>query len=216
MKIDFTCPHCDTEITFWTALKQPTPFRFKCSKCKTKYTVAAPHVRGITFGAVLCGILLGFGFFLTFMLGAFFFYTFFVFAVGIWLTLELWSLKYIARFGTLTIIRLTGQDESAKKRADLVRLTAYLALACAVYIEAGWTLYFWRFSTSYVLLDSDVIVFVAPFVLALVVNAVLIWRALDAKGSHLLRLSISVAGSFVCSLVGSAIYMIVAFNTIGT
>lgn len=97
-----------------------------------------------------------------------------------------------------------------------MRLATYLALACTAYVEVGWFLYFWRFSTSYVLLDSDVIVFVAPFVLALTVNAALIWRAFDSKNSQLLRLSMSVAGSFVCSLVGSAIYMIVALNTIGS
>ena len=67
----------------------------------------------ITLGAILLGILFGFGLFLTFKLGAFFFIPFIVLAVGIILTLELWFLKYIAKFGTLTVIKTTKKDESA-------------------------------------------------------------------------------------------------------
>lgn len=95
------------------ALNQPTPFRFKCSKCKSKSAVKVPGMMVIFLGVILFGILLGFGLFLTLKLGAFFFIPFIVLAVGIILTLQLWYLKYIAKFGTLTVIKTTKKDESA-------------------------------------------------------------------------------------------------------
>ncbi len=52
------CDNCGTEITFWMSLKQPTPFRFKCSRCKTKYRVSAPYIKTLTLAIVFMAVVL--------------------------------------------------------------------------------------------------------------------------------------------------------------
>lgn len=39
------CENCGSDFTFWMALKQGTPFRFKCSKCKARYKVSTPRMK---------------------------------------------------------------------------------------------------------------------------------------------------------------------------
>lgn len=59
------CPNCNADITFWMGLKQPTPFRLKCSRCETEYALHAPFMSLIavlvTIGAVLAVGMTGLG-----------------------------------------------------------------------------------------------------------------------------------------------------------
>lgn len=67
----------------------------------------------ITLGVILYGIVLVLGLIEMYELGAFLFISFIVLAVGIYLATVLWFLKYIAKYGTLTIIGSNKQDEPA-------------------------------------------------------------------------------------------------------
>jgi hypothetical protein len=104
------CDNCKSEITFWMALKQPTPFRFKCSRCKAKYRVSTPRMKTILVGVVVLfvGLTLGllFG---TDELGFVFAIPFFFFMVGVWLMLEAWTHKYISNHGVFTKTGITEQ-----------------------------------------------------------------------------------------------------------
>jgi hypothetical protein len=99
------CKNCNSEITFWMGLKQPTPFRFKCSKCKTKYKVSTPRMMTIFIGVIVLfaeltlGLCIG-----TYKLGVSFSIPFLLLMIGILLMLEVWTHKYISKFGTFTRI----------------------------------------------------------------------------------------------------------------
>lgn len=47
-----TCPKCNADVTFWMGIKQSTPFRFKCDRCKSEYNVRTPFMRLIFAGAI--------------------------------------------------------------------------------------------------------------------------------------------------------------------
>jgi hypothetical protein len=99
------CENCNTEITFLMALRQPTPFRFKCSKCKARYRVSAPYMKAITIGVIIVFATLTFGLWIGAKnFGIVFAGPFAVLMVGIWLMLEIWTCKYISTQGTLTRI----------------------------------------------------------------------------------------------------------------
>ena len=65
----------------------------------------------IILGVILLFIVLAYGLIRAYELGAFFFIPSILFTVGIYLALELWSNRYIAKFGTLTLIGTTKQGE---------------------------------------------------------------------------------------------------------
>ena len=59
------CPCCLVEVTFWAALKQGTPFRYKCPQCRSTFRIQTPcmpliltNVCFVVFLAVL-GVWLG-------------------------------------------------------------------------------------------------------------------------------------------------------------
>ena len=102
---NMNCDNCQTEFTFGMALKQPTPFRFTCSKCKTKYDVKTPYMKTIFIGAIGLGVLFAIGLFAgmtSYDSGFILPYTLF-FAV-ILLALEYWGHKYISARGQFTEI----------------------------------------------------------------------------------------------------------------
>jgi hypothetical protein len=102
------CENCNNDLTFWMAFKQPTPFRFKCSRCKTKYKVSTPYMMAIFVAVVVlfAGLALGFltG---TETLGITFAIPFVALMIGVWLLLELWIYKYISRKGTFKRLGIT-------------------------------------------------------------------------------------------------------------
>ena len=99
------CENCGSDITFWMALKQVTPFRFKCSKCKARYKVSTPHMKLIF--CVLCGLSIGFGFGAA-NLGDFL--SFFFILIGSGLIFEILIHRYISAHGTFTRIGITEQS----------------------------------------------------------------------------------------------------------
>ncbi len=99
------CENCGTEITFWMMQKQPTPFRYKCAGCKSRYRIETPGMfiivgvvvvltiamaLGLGFGAEIWG--------LTFVIPC----VLVIFVIGF--CLELWVQKYIARKGNFLLI----------------------------------------------------------------------------------------------------------------
>ena len=99
------CSNCDSEITLWMAMKQPTPFRFSCSVCKTRYKVSTPGMTAIFAVVVVLFALLtvanyfvamirGYGYGALFLLGI----------VIIAFFMEGWMNEYIGRAGTFTKI----------------------------------------------------------------------------------------------------------------
>lgn len=52
------CPTCNVQVTFGEALKQGTPFRFKCSRCQTKFRVVAPRMPLIFVSVCFVSLLL--------------------------------------------------------------------------------------------------------------------------------------------------------------
>jgi len=108
------CENCSAEITFWMALRTPTPFRFKCPKCKTKYRVSTPGMKAIFLGTILASCGLSFGFVLgTFELGAVFAVPYVLLVIGLWLLLEVWTCKYMSKYATLTRVGVTELPAAA-------------------------------------------------------------------------------------------------------
>ena len=114
------CQNCETEITFWMDLRQPTPFRFECSHCKARFRVSTPHMNAIVVGVILLtagltiGLIVG-----TVNLGIFFFAPFFALMIGFWLGLEVWAHRYMSANGRFTRIETsepTGPDDASRPR----------------------------------------------------------------------------------------------------
>jgi len=108
-----TCPKCSADVTFWMGMKQSTPFRFKCDRCKSQYNVQTPFM-GLIFAGTICATSL------------------FVFAVCIgvwklgikillpsvplwlaaWVAMELLMHSYVKRRGRF-VARAVGEPEHA-------------------------------------------------------------------------------------------------------
>ena len=97
------CKNCNAEITFLRVLKQPSPFRFKCSECKAKYKVSTPGMTAILVGVVVAFFGLTAGLCtVTEELGVLFSIPYIAIMIGAWLVLEVWTHRYISRRGTFT------------------------------------------------------------------------------------------------------------------
>ena len=97
------CENCNSEITFWMTLKQSTPFRFKCSVCKAKYKVSTPRMKTIFLAIVLLFAGLAIGLDIgTEKFGIVFATPFILLMVSIWLLLEVWTNRYISKYGKFT------------------------------------------------------------------------------------------------------------------
>ncbi len=112
-----TCPNCDADVTFWVALKQPTPFWFTCARCRSKYRVQTPFMR-LVFVAVVCvGSLFVFAVYLAIeRLGFVVLVACVPILVAAWFALELWTYRYIKRRGTFVQMR-TGKRTRAPESA---------------------------------------------------------------------------------------------------
>jgi hypothetical protein len=94
------CPNCDAAITFWTSLKQLTPIRFKCPKCRTKFKVLLPFVWwfltsvSVASAMLPIGVLLGME-----LIGPVSLLVTVPLLVAGAMTLELWCHRYITRRG---------------------------------------------------------------------------------------------------------------------
>lgn len=102
---EMKCANCGFEFTFWVSLKQPSPFRYRCPCCKTRYRVRMPCMKSIVCGVVLLFACLTFGLLYgSETHGILFFAPFLILMIAIWLSLEFWTHNYIARNGQFTQI----------------------------------------------------------------------------------------------------------------
>jgi len=103
------CPSCLAEVTFWTALKQGTPFRFKCPRCGSKcrvYTSFMPFIFvGVCCGTLLGVLAVGLG---VMTLGLIVLLPAVPLFVAMWIALEMWTYRYIKRRGRFVLMR-TGE-----------------------------------------------------------------------------------------------------------
>ena len=42
------CPNCHSPVTFWVAVRQAVPFRFRCPTCRAQFAVQAPGLLPIS------------------------------------------------------------------------------------------------------------------------------------------------------------------------
>ena len=117
------CPNCNADVTFGMALKQPTPFRLKCSCCGCKYRLQTPFMRLIAV-AVSPGVIL-----LPSMplLGALWLgFWSLCFSIPIliaaWLALEWATYRYILRRGRFTPLSARSGAFSSTERASAGKL----------------------------------------------------------------------------------------------
>ena len=100
------CEKCGAEMTFWSALNQLTPFRFKCSNCKTKYRAILPYMKIRTFVFcvlfVLLGVLLSIG---TEVFGIVFLALFLLLMLVILIAEEFAMYRAISQKGKLVLIQ---------------------------------------------------------------------------------------------------------------
>lgn len=115
-----SCPNCLAEVTFWAALKQYTPFRFKCPHCKESYRIHTPRM-ALMFCAVICGTIL---YALGICIGVLIFGSLVLLAavplfMAAWIALEIWSHQYIKCHGNLTHIYTGEQEIERRPKAQL-------------------------------------------------------------------------------------------------
>lgn len=134
------CKNCNAEITFLMALKQLSPFRFKCSACKAKYKVSTPGMMAIFVGVVGLSFGLAVGLCnVTETLGVRFTIPYIAFIIGVWLVLEAWTHKYISRRGTFTRIGIdkTPVDKAKHGAGALTLLVVDLIFAVCSCLQLG-------------------------------------------------------------------------------
>ncbi|MBW3565559.1 MAG: hypothetical protein KY459_12605 [Acidobacteria bacterium] len=107
------CPQCEAPITFWRHLRQPTPFRYRCSSCNTKFRLETPRMKTIFLAVCLLFAVLG----ATFVIGlqqwgVGFGIGFGIVIIGVLLALEVWAQRLITAGATFTKI-----DEKPKRTA---------------------------------------------------------------------------------------------------
>ena len=106
------CPHCLIDVTFWAALKMPTPFLFKCSGCESTFRVESPFMRLIvTIAVVGAGAQLAGVFFCVERFGAISLAATLPVLIGSYCGLEVWLYRYIMRHGRF--IALDADDEGS-------------------------------------------------------------------------------------------------------
>jgi heme A synthase len=134
------CKNCNAEITFLMALKQLSPFRFKCSTCKAKYNVSTPGMMAIFVGVVGLSFGLAFGLrAVTETPGVMLTIPYLAFIICVWLGLEAWIHKYISRRGTFTRIGIdeTPADKAKHSAGALTLLVVDLILAVCACLQLG-------------------------------------------------------------------------------
>ena len=111
---EIKCMKCGEVCSILTSIKQPTPFKYRCPSCKTKYRLKTPWMKSILLGisilffSLTIALLFGsekYGF-IVFVPG-------FIIMVIIWLSLELWTHNYIAQKSQFTEIKKKTEPEDA-------------------------------------------------------------------------------------------------------
>ena len=97
-----------------------------------------------------------------------------------------------------------------------MKTTALAIVIAVVYGIAGFLLYRARVIHHSVWLDSDLVVFFIPAVLAWLTNGLLIWSSFRRRILDRSPLGATVAISFALTLITALVYCTIAFNTFGT
>ena len=105
------CENCGTEITFWMMQKQPTPFRYTCTACKSRYRIETPGMPVIVCVLVLVivalALSLGFG---AMYWGIKFALPYVLVIIGVGFCIEVWMQRYIARNGIFSLVEGSGDE----------------------------------------------------------------------------------------------------------
>jgi hypothetical protein len=101
-------------------------------------------------------------------------------------------------------------------RLEDVRTAITLTVIALAYALAGFGLYRGRVVTADGILDSDILVFLAPALFALAANTLCLWRSLRSSMRLWTRLGVAIAGGITATVIAAAGYMFVAFNAYGT
>lgn len=111
------CENCGTDVTFWM-MQKFAPFRYVCSNCKTRYRIAAPNMMVIIvlIGVLLIGMALGLGFG-GLEWGLVFIIPCLVVIVAVGFCVEMWLYKYLAQYGTFSMI-LEGVEGGEQASED--------------------------------------------------------------------------------------------------
>lgn len=96
------CESCQSEITFFMALRQALPHRFRCPRCDARYRVKAPRLGLIVTGIIAIFAVLVYQFALGMSVhGPSFIIPFLIVTVMIWLVFEFLLHRHITLNGQL-------------------------------------------------------------------------------------------------------------------
>jgi len=99
------CSNCDTKITFLTSLKQPTPYRYKCGNCKTRFKVRTPGMNMFMALVVFLFVLLTVGMMnVYFSFGMLLAVPMIVFMIALWMIIEVLTHSFIMEKGVFSPI----------------------------------------------------------------------------------------------------------------
>lgn len=121
------CSSCGTELTFREGLKQPTPFRWRCSRCKALYRIETPWMKPMAVGVFALFALLAWGLASgTEKFGLAFLFPYVFFCLGVLLSLEILMFRYIIKNGTFTA---KGDINAPKTRSHSILGIASLIIS---------------------------------------------------------------------------------------
>ncbi|HNY64006.1 MAG TPA: hypothetical protein PKM41_01125 [Deltaproteobacteria bacterium] len=105
------CENCQAELTFFMALRQAVPYRFRCFRCNARYRVRAPRLGLFLLGMTAAFVALAYEF-ATGMSehGASYILPFMTVAVLVWLLFEYLLHRHIASNGRLVRMGVRKAD----------------------------------------------------------------------------------------------------------
>lgn len=105
------CPDCGAAVTFWVTLRQRTPFRFKCGKCRAECRVLTPMF-SVAFAAVVAvSILVFVAIILSLLRYGARALLLIIPSAAWWIALEIWTHRYIQANGRFERIQSGSRRE---------------------------------------------------------------------------------------------------------
>jgi hypothetical protein len=109
MKTSGTCPACQGRLSFWTGLKAPTPFHFRCGQCGARLRV---RMRGLW-------LYLLFLLFLMIGLGTAWVITYWTFGwKGLWIGLAVYLVVWVLIEFVTGVVLYTYGEFAVKRKED--------------------------------------------------------------------------------------------------
>ncbi len=138
---EIKCMKCGEVCSFFTSIKQTTPFKYICPNCKTKYQLKTPWMKSILCGVILLFLSLTIG--LLYggeKYGFIFLIPYFILMVVTWLVLELWVHNYIAQKAQFSEIKTKTGEEMQRSESltkELKSIKRWLALATLSFLPTA-------------------------------------------------------------------------------